>query len=158
MTQTPPRSPMEQQGELLQDLAEVLLSSLELTESWAAVGAAFLPHGEQWAGRLVVTDRDGTASGGDAVFARDSQVTALLNALQLVTAEQAEAFLSCRLEVTRSTAESERIRLGSDLNYDRDPGSFDGVGGVDADYARSLADRVGPERLPAWVRELLDAS
>lgn len=158
MTQTPPRSPMEQQGEILQDLARTLLGSLELPGTWAAVTAAFLPHGAQWAGRILITDRDGATSGGDAVFASDSAVTALLDALQEVTAAQSEAVISCRVEATRSGEEPDRIALGSTLNYDRDPGSFDGLGGVDADYARALAERVGPDRLPAWVRALLEGS
>lgn len=154
MTQTPHRSPMERQGELLQDLAGVLLASLDLDEGWVAVGAAFLPHGEGWAGRLVVTDREGTASGGDAAFAKESQVTTLLDALQRVSAEQSQAFVSCRLEIGRSVEEPERISLRSELEHDRDPGSLDGLGGVDAEYARRLVERVGGDRVPAWVREL----
>ncbi|HEX7351097.1 hypothetical protein [Brachybacterium sp.] len=191
MTQTPPppRSPMEQQGELLQDLAGVLLASLELPEDWARLGAAFLPHGDRWAGRFVISTRggagcgddaggdaeagsaagaaraaaesavaDGAARGGDAVFGPESRVTALLDALQQVTAEQSQACVSCRLQITRTSAEPGRIAVSGDLNYDRDPGSFDGVGGVDADYARRLAVRVGTDRLPGWVRDLLPAS
>ena len=38
-------SPMERQGALTRDLATVLLRSLDLTEQWRHVGAAFLPHG-----------------------------------------------------------------------------------------------------------------
>ena len=160
MTQTPPppSAPMQRQGALIQDLAGVLLSSLDLTESWAAVGAAFIPHGEEWAGRLVITDRDGTTSGGDATFATDSQIALLLDALQQAAAEQQQAFVSFRMEAGRTEEEPERIRLETDMNYDRDPGSFDGLGRVDAAYARLLASRVGEDRLPGWVRELLGTS
>ncbi|MGO3209157.1 MULTISPECIES: hypothetical protein [unclassified Brachybacterium] len=160
MTQTPPPSdsPMARQGALVQDLAGVLLSSLELSEDWAAVAAAFIPHGEEWAGRLVITDRDGTTGGGDAAFATDSQITLLLDALQQAAAEQEQAFVSLRLEASRSPQEPERIRLETDMNYDRDPGSFDGRGGIDTAYAHLLAARVGEGRLPSWVRELLRGS
>lgn len=158
MTQNPPppRSPMEQQGALLQDLTATLLGSLTLPETWAMVVAAFLPHGEEWAGRIVITDRDGTASGGDTIFASDSQPTQLLDALQQATAAQGEACVSARLEISRAHEEPERVSLGTELNYDRDPGSFDGLGGIDAAYAKQLAARVGEDRLPRWVRELLN--
>lgn len=160
MTQTPPppSAPMERQGALVQDLVGALLSSLELSEDWAAVGAAFIPHGEEWAGRLVITERDGTTGGGDATFASDSQITLLLDALQHSAAEQEQAFVSLRLEASRSPEEPDRIRLDTDLNYDRDPGSFDGLGAIDAAYAHLLAARVGEDRLPAWVRSLLSES
>lgn len=160
MTQTPPlpSAPMERQGALVQDLVGVLLSSLELSEDWAAVGAAFIPHGEEWAGRLVITERDGTTGGGDATFATDSQITLLLDALQQSAAEQEQAFVSLRLEASRSPQDPDRIRLDTDLNYDRDPGSFDGLGAIDAAYAHLLAARVGEDRLPAWVRALLSGS
>lgn len=154
----PPRSPMERQGALIQELAGVLLDALDLPDDWASVGAAFLPHGEGWAARLVITGRDGATSGGDAPFAEDSQITTLLNALQQASAEQREAFASLRLTASRSIEEPERIRLGTDVNYDRDPGSFDGLGGIDAHYARRLADRVGAQRLPGWMQELLESS
>ena len=62
------------------------------------------------------------------------------------------------MEAGRSEEEPERIRLETDMNYDRDPGSFDGLGRIDAAYAHLLASRVGEDRLPAWVRELLGGS
>ncbi|PMC74872.1 MULTISPECIES: hypothetical protein [unclassified Brachybacterium] len=151
----PGPSPMERQGELLRDLATVLLSSLDLTESWAGVGAAFIPHAEEWAGRIVITDRDGTASGGDATFATDSQITLLLDALQQATAEQEQAFVSVRLDFRRPAEDPDRIALSTDFTYDEDPGSFDGLGGIDRAYAYQLASRVGADRVPAWVREML---
>ena len=147
-------SPMERQGALTRDLATVLLSSLDLTEQWRHVGAAFLPHGEEWAGRFVITDRDGTSRGGDSVFAVDSQVTLLLDALQHCTAEQRQAFVSLRLDATRPPEDPDRIALGADLVYDHDPGDLDGLGGIDAGYARALVGRVGADRVPDWVREL----
>lgn len=151
----PPRSPMERQGALLQELAGVLLDALDLPDDWASVGAAFLPHSEGWAARLVITGRDGATSGGDAPFAEDSQITTLLNALQQASAEQREAFASLRLTASRSIEEPERIRLGTDVNYDRDPGSFDGVGGVDQQVARRFVERFGADAAPAWMRDLL---
>lgn len=159
MSQTPPppRSPMERQGALIQDLVRVLLSSLDLPDSWARVGAAFIPHGEGWAGRLVITDRVGTPGGGDTAFAADSRITLLLDALQQAAAEQRQAFLSFQLEAVRSAEDPERIRLETDMNYDRDPGSFGDLGGVDAAYARRLAAQVGKDQLPGWVQELLGA-
>lgn len=160
MTQTPPPadSPMERQDALIQDLAGVLLSSLELTDSWAGVGAAFIPHGEEWAGRIVITDRDGTPGGGDATFAADSQITLLLDALQQATADQQEAFVSFRMDASRTAEEPDRVELSVEFVYDQDPGSFDGLGQVDAAYARLLAARVGADRLPDWVRGLLGGS
>lgn len=149
----PPQTPMERQGALTRDLAAVLLGALELDEQWQHVGAAFLPHGEEWAGRIVVTDRDGASRGGDSVFAVDSQITLLLDALQHCAAEQRQAFVSLRLDASRPPEDPDRIRLGADLEYDRDPGDLDGIGGIDADYARALVGRVGAERVPAWVRE-----
>lgn len=160
MTQNPPpaASPMERQGVLIQQLAGALLSSLDLPDTWAGVGAAFIPHGEEWAGRIVITDRDGTASGGDATFATDSQITLLLDALQQATAEQKHAFVSFRMDASRTAEEPSRVRLETDFVYDQDPGSFDGLGAVDAAYAHLLAARVGADRLPDWVRGLLIGS
>ena len=62
-----------------------------------------------------------------------------------------------RLDAERTGEDRNRIALASDLNYDTDPGSFDGVGGVDQEVAARLADRFGCESLPAWVQELLPA-
>ena len=57
------------------------------------------------------------------------------------------------MEAGRSEEEPERVRLETDMNYYRDPGSFDGLGvGIDAAYAHLLASRVGEDRLPAWVK------
>lgn len=150
-------SPMERQGALLQDLASVLLTSVDLTEQWHSLTAAFIPDGQAWAGRIVVTDVDSSTSGGDARFDTDSQVSLLLDALQQAAAEQRQPFVSLRLDAERTGEDRNRIALGSDLNYDTDPGSFDGVGGVDQEVAARLADRFGRDSLPAWVQELLTA-
>lgn len=162
-------SAMERQGQLLQDLARVLLTSVDLTEQWQKLTAAFIPDGEGWAGRIVVTDLDGSTNGGDARFATDSQVTLLLDAMQQASAEQAAAragseqaspqvggpFVSLRLDAERTGEDRARIALSSDLNYDRDPGSFDGVGGVDAQVAQRFVDRFGADAAPACMRDLL---
>lgn len=170
-------SPMERQGALLQDLARVLLTSVDLTEQWQKLTAAFIPDGEGWAGRIVVTDLDGASSGGDARFATDSQITLLLDAMQKASAEHASAqhaaaragtepapapaggpFVSLRLDAERTGEDRDRIALSSDLNYDRDPGSFDGVGGIDQEVAQRFVERFGADATPAWMRELLPAS
>lgn len=181
-------SAMERQGALLQDLARVLLTSVDLTEQWQKLTAAFIPDGEGWAGRIVVTDLDGSSSGGDARFATDSQVTLLLDAMQQASAEHTSAqhaaaqqasapagseqasapagseqasapaggpFVSLRLDAERTGEDRDRIALASDLNYDRDPGSFDGVGGVDQQVARRFVERFGADAAPAWMRDLL---
>lgn len=151
-------SPMERQGALIQDLARVLLTSVDLTEEWSQLSAAFLPDGEGWAGRIVVTDLDGSASGGDAPFAPDSQVSLLLDALQQAAAEQSQPFVSLRLDARRTGEDRDRIALEADVEHDRDPGSFDGLGGVDATVARRFADRFGADALPDWMRQLLPGS
>ncbi|MCT1384474.1 hypothetical protein M4D54_02330 [Brachybacterium sp. p3-SID1565] len=148
-------SPMERQGELLQDLARVMLTSVDLTEQWQQLTVAFIPDGEAWAGRIVVTDADGSSSGGDARFGTDSQVSLLLDALQQAAADQRQPFVSLRLDAERTGEDRSRIALGSKLNYDTDPGSFDGLGGVDEQVARHMAERFGDDRLPAWVQEKL---
>ncbi|PZO58542.1 MAG: hypothetical protein DI635_16375, partial [Pseudoxanthomonas suwonensis] len=55
----------------------------------------------------------------------------------------------------RTGEDRARIALSSDLNYDRDPGSFDGVGGVDTQVAQRFVDRFGADAAPAWMRERL---
>lgn len=146
-------SPLERQGDLTRDLATVLLTSLELTESWERVAAAFLPAEDGWAGRIVITDRDGTTGGGDAPFGPDSQITLLLDALQQATAEQAQPVLSLRLDLERPATDPDRVALSTDLNHDEDPGSFDGLGGIDAQVAARLVERFGAGSLPAWLQE-----
>lgn len=160
MTQPPQDelSPTEKQGALIQDLGRALLPSLDLVESWSQVSAAFIPDGQGWAGRIVVTDLDGSTSGGDDRFAADSQITLLLDGLQQATAEQQQPMLSLRLDAERDGADRDRIALDSIMNYDQDPGSFDGVGGIDAEVARRFADRFGAGAAPPWMRALLEES
>lgn len=156
MTQPQENLPaMERQGLLLQDLARVLLTSVDLTEQWDRLTAAFLPDGDGWAGRIVVVDLDGSSSGGDAPFAPDTQVALLLDALQEAAAQQRQPFVSLRLDAERTGEDRDRIALGSDLNYDTDPGSFDGLGGVTTQVARRWEERFGAASLPAFVRALL---
>ena len=82
------------------------------------------------------------------------QTCALPISLQHCTAEQRQAFVSLRLDATRPPEDPDRIALCADLVYDRDPGDLDGLGGIDAGYARALVGRVGADRVPDWVREL----
>lgn len=147
-------SAMERQGALLQDLARLALDTIEWPETWGRAAIAFIPDGEGWAGRVTIEPEEGSALTADARFAADSQFTLLLDALQHATAEQSEAFVSLVLRIERSAEDPSAISLGTDLNYDRDPGSFDGVGGVDRAVARRMARQLGAERIPQWVRDL----
>lgn len=106
---------------LVQDLAGVVLSSLDLAETWAAVAAVFTPHGEGWAGRMVITDRDGTVGRDQYTFAADTQTALLLDALRTAAAEDPDR--SCfRMDATRSPQQPERIRLETAFVRDQDPG------------------------------------
>lgn len=160
MTQPPQDelSPLEKQGALIQDLGRALLPSLDLAESWSQVRADFIPDGQGWAGRIVITDLDGTVGGGDARFAADSQITLLLDGLQQATAEQGQPMLSVRLDAERTGENRDRIALDSTMNDDQDPGSFDGIGGIDAEVARRFTERFGAEAAPPWMRALLEES
>jgi hypothetical protein len=159
MTSTPadPTGPsaMERQGALLQDLARLALDTIDWPAAWDRAAIAFIPDGEGWAGRVTIEPPEGDALTADARFAADSQFTLLLDGLQQATAEQSEAFVSLLLKIGRNPADPSAISLGTEFNYDLDPGSFDGVGGVDRAVAQRMADRLGAGRIPQWVRDLL---
>lgn len=146
-------SPMERQGALIQDLAREVLVSANLSETWRTLTMAFIPHGTGWVGRVVVKDADGSALGGDTQFGDDAQITLLIDALQQASAEQSQAFVSLRIDAQRREEDSDRIAISSQMNHDRDPGDFDGVGGVDALVAQRWIERYGAERVPTWVGE-----
>ncbi|AXK46964.1 hypothetical protein [Brachybacterium saurashtrense] len=147
---------LEHEGEQLQRLAAALLDAADPGASAVRVAAAFLPHRDTWAARILRTDAAGAHEGGDAVLEAGSRLAEQLDALQEAAAAQSQAFVSCRVVVTRSAEDGQRVSVDCALNHDRDPGSLNGLGGVDAEYARRLAARVGAERMPAWVRALLE--
>lgn len=120
----------DRQDALVQDLAGVVLSSLDLAETWAAVSATFSPHGQGWAGRVVITDRDDSVRGSDAAFAADSQTSLLLDALRRTAGEEEGAVLSFRMDASRTEQQPERIRLETEFVHAQDPGSLDGPGGA----------------------------
>ena len=66
--------------------------------------------------------------------------------------------LSMRLDAERVREDRDRISLGSTMNYDQDPGTFDGVGGVDAEVAGRLVNRFGAGALPGWVEAMTGRS
>ncbi|MDO5661735.1 MAG: hypothetical protein Q4G40_03485 [Brachybacterium sp.] len=150
-----PATPAERQGALTEDLARVLLASVELPDRWRRLSCGFIPDGEGWAGRIVVIDAAGPPSGGDARFGTDSQISLLMDALQQTAADQQRPFVSLRLDIGRSDEDSASVALGAEVNEDQDPGSFDGIGGVDAVAARRFADRFGEDAMPPWMRERL---
>ncbi|WP_422116398.1 hypothetical protein [Brachybacterium sp. UNK5269] len=111
----------DRQDALVQDLAGVVLSSLDLAETWAAVAAVFTPHGEGWAGRMVITDRDGTVGRDQCTVAADTQTALLLDALRTAAAEDPDR--PCfRMDATRSPQQPERIRLETAFVRDQGPG------------------------------------
>lgn len=116
----------DRQDALVQDLAGVVLSSLDLAETWAAVSATFRPHGEGWAGRVVITDRDGSAGGGDATFAADSQTSLLLDALRRSAGEEEGAVVCFRMDASRTEQQPERIRLETEFVRDHRVAGADG--------------------------------
>lgn len=153
-TGAPIGSPMERQGELIRELAQNLLISAKLTEQWRTVAGAFVADGSAWEVRVLVTDADGTSRGGGVRFADESQFTLLLDALQDACAQQAGPMISIRLDAQRDTENLDRISISSQINYEDDPGAFDGEGLTPQrarDWLARFADCRAP--LPQWVHD-----
>ncbi len=146
-------APMERQGILTQELARAVIVGLNLSDDWRSVTAAFIPDDKSWAARIVITHADGSDHSGDTRFGYDSHFTVLLVALQESYAEQKHAFVSMKLTAWRNEDNLDRISVSTEVNYDQDPGSFDGVGGVDQQTAAHLVQRFGVDHVPDWVRE-----
>lgn len=150
-------SPMARQGELTQELAAHLMDTLPVGSDWDALHVAIIPDGAGWVGRIVA-EQGGQAVGGGARFAEGTTAARLVDDLQQATyAVGGCGLLSLQLDLARHREEGGRatVSAGTRINYDEDPGSFDGVGGIDGAWAARFLERfpAAGERLPGWLAE-----